>query len=719
MSNKRGLYIILVSVHGLIRGDNLELGRDADTGGQTLYVVELARALAARPDVERVDLVTRQVLDAKVDSCYAQWEEEIAPGAFIVRVPCGPRRYLRKEVLWPYLNSFTDAVLQHVRRVGRVPDWVHSHYADAGYVGARVAGLLRVPLVFTGHSLGRIKRQRLLDSGLKAENIEAQFNLTQRIEAEELALDSASLVVASTRQEVEEQYRLYDNHAMERMHVIPPGTNLDQARPPGSDAVAPPIQHELNRFLNDPKKPVVLAVSRADERKNIATLIQAYGENAALQEAANLVVVAGNRDDISTMDRGARSVLTSLLLKIDFYDLYGKVAYPKHHNTDDVPDLYRLAAASGGVFVNPALTEPFGLTLIEAAARGLPVVATEDGGPRDIIKNCQNGMLIDPLDAKAMGEAILSALSDKDRWQQWSENGIRGARKNYAWESHVNTYVTKMRELIFEKQPAIMFERSQLPVVDRILVTDIDNTLIGNEEGLQELLTRMEKVDVPMGFGIATGRHIESAVDILKEWNVPLPDILITSVGSEIFYGPNLVEDDGWAKHINFRWHRQALQEALATLPGLELQPDVVQRKFKISYNYNSKEAPTVRQINRHLRKLDLHAKVIFSHGKYLDVLPIRASKGLAIRFLSIKWGLPLEWFLVAGDSGNDEEMLTGNTLGVVVANHSKELEKLRGRSRIYFADGEYANGIIDGIDYYDFFGNIRNPEQQEVEGGL
>ena len=57
-TNAEPLYIVLISVHGLIRGSNLELGRDADTGGQTKYVVELAKALAKQPNVGRVDLVT-------------------------------------------------------------------------------------------------------------------------------------------------------------------------------------------------------------------------------------------------------------------------------------------------------------------------------------------------------------------------------------------------------------------------------------------------------------------------------------------------------------------------------------------------------------------------------------------------------------------------------------------------------------------------------------
>ncbi|MFQ5487829.1 MAG: HAD family hydrolase, partial [Gammaproteobacteria bacterium] len=124
MAEQEGLYILLISIHGLIRGHNLELGRDSDTGGQIKYVLELARAVAEDPRVARVDLLTRQVLDPKVDSDYAEPMEEIAPKAFIVRLPCGPRRYLRKEVLWPYLDSFADRALAHIRAVGRVPDRV-------------------------------------------------------------------------------------------------------------------------------------------------------------------------------------------------------------------------------------------------------------------------------------------------------------------------------------------------------------------------------------------------------------------------------------------------------------------------------------------------------------------------------------------------------------------------------------------------------------------
>ncbi len=711
-SREEGLYLLLISIHGLIRGDHLELGRDPDTGGQIQYAVELTKALAADPAVDRVDLLTRQVFDPRVNPDYAEPQEEIADGAFIIRLPCGPRRYLRKELLWPHLDAFIDNALQHARRVGRTPDVIHSHYADSGYVGARLSQLMGVPLIHTGHSLGRVKLERLLASGMAENIIESQYNISQRIEAEEIALGNASLVVASTNQEVEEQYSQYENYHPKRMVVIPPGVDLSRFRPPRRADPEPAYAAEINRFLRYPRKPMILALSRADERKNIATLVRAYGENRQLRDAANLVIVAGNRDDIEFLEKGPKEVLKELLLMIDRYDLYGSTAYPKHHKSTDIPELYRLAAKVRGLFVNPALTEPFGLTLIEAAASGLPLVATEDGGPNDIINHCNNGLLIDPLDADELGAKLLDALGDRERWQRWSKSGLSGVRRYYSWKAHVKKYLRELQRVKrrFHK-PVIRSRKSRLPAVDRILVSDIDNTLIGDREGLEILLQRLQEADGRIGFGIATGRHLNSALKVMKEWDIPKPDLLITSVGSELHYGAGLVEDLGWQRHIDYLWKPEALREALANLPGLKLQAKINQRRFKISYNVTPDSMLTLQEIRTHLRKLDLHARLIYSHQAYLDVLPVRASKGMAVRYLAMRWGVPPDCLLVAGDSGNDEEMLSGNTLGVVVGNYSPELEPLRNRPRIYFAGAGYAHGIVEGMDHYGFLNAACVPE--------
>ena len=266
MSNKQqGLYFLLVSVHGLIRGHDLELGRDADTGGQTLYVVELARALGELDGVERVDLVTRRIVDPAVSDDYAVVEEPLSANSNIIRVDAGPGDYIPKEQLWDHLDNFTDNLTRWLGEQPRMPDVVHSHYADAGYVGVRLANLLGAPLVHTGHSLGRDKRKRLLAKGLDREAIETTYNMNRRINAEEELLANADMVITSTRNEIEAQYGLYDYYNPECMTVIPPGTDLGRFYPPAEDEAFPCLE-KYAPFFRDPDKPMVLALSRPDER---------------------------------------------------------------------------------------------------------------------------------------------------------------------------------------------------------------------------------------------------------------------------------------------------------------------------------------------------------------------------------------------------------------------------------------------------------------------
>src|SRR5690606_9966564 len=111
----------------------------ADTGGQIRYVLELATTLAKHPGVSQVDLFTRRIRDKRVSPDYSQEIEQLAENCRIVRLPCGPSRYLRKERLWPYLDEFIDAITSFTTREGRTPSIIHGHYADAGYVAHAVA----------------------------------------------------------------------------------------------------------------------------------------------------------------------------------------------------------------------------------------------------------------------------------------------------------------------------------------------------------------------------------------------------------------------------------------------------------------------------------------------------------------------------------------------------------------------------------------------------
>lgn len=702
---KKPLFIVLISIHGLIRGHQLELGRDADTGGQTKYVVELANALGERDDVARVILLTRRVVDPQVSPDYAVREERLSDKASIVRLDCGDAHYLPKEMLWDTLETFSDNALAYLKSQDATPDVIHSHYADAGYVGGRLAHQLGVALVHTGHSLGRSKRKQLLASGITREELESTYKISRRIHAEENTLGVAERIITSTQQEIEQQYGLYDFYQPERMRVVPPGTDLTRFFPPDGTEATSAMAAELARFLTQPDKPIILALSRPDPKKNIAALIQAYGDSPALQAAANLVIVAGNRDDLQDMEPVAQAVLTDILLLIDKLDLYGKVAYPKHHQPQDVPDLYRLAARSHGVFVNPALTEPFGLTLIEAAACGLPLVATDDGGPIEIIKNCQNGYLIDPLKRPAMAATILKALSDPTQWQTLSSQGIQGVRQHYSWSAHVEKYLAVIRPLVEKTEPITRLHLVRRSGVFRqqALFASLDLCLLGDPAALAEFLAVMQTHRRSIMFGIATGRSLDDALATLKQHRIPEPDVLISNQGTKIHYAPNLTYDTVWEAHIDHHWNPQAVQKALSQLPGLTLQPKEHQRRFKLSYFIDTQQVQ-VQQVRQALLRHEQAVNVVVSFGQYLDVLPVRASKGLALRWCADQLGFSLEHTLVAGVTGADADMLRGNAMGVVVnSRHQSELSRLSEAEKIYFSQASHAAGILEGMAHYQF----------------
>ena len=426
--------------------------------------------------------------------------------------------------------------------------------------------------------------------GLPMEDIEQRYHMSRRIDAEEDTLTNADLVITSTRNEIEEQYELYNCYTPDKMAVIPPGTDLEMFHPPASVGEDIAFAKTLEMSLQTPDKPMILALSRPDERKNIVGLLEAYGESPRLQELANLVIIAGNRDDIRELSEGPQGVLTELLLVADCYDLYGRVALPKHHSADDVADIYRLAAATGGVFVNPALTEPFGLTLLEAAASGLPLVATENGGPVDIIGNCHNGLLVDPLDKPAIADALLTILENPALWQEFSATGLQNVARYYSWDAHAQAYLRKIltlpqhREHLPKTPPVAKTGRYR----KQAIFTAIDNTLLGDAEGLEQFVKLIREKRKKFLFGIATGRRLDSVLAILKKHRIPMPDILITSLGTEIYYAPQLIADIAWTYHIDHLWMPQALRRIIGGLPGLTPQPKSEQSRFKLSYYYDS-----------------------------------------------------------------------------------------------------------------------------------
>jgi sucrose-phosphate synthase len=701
---------------------NPEIGKDKDTGGQVKYVLELLQSLSENKQIRKIDLFTRKISDKRVASSYAEPVELVNEKARIIRISCGGSAYRKKENLWDHLDEFIDKTIRFIEEEDDYPDVVHGHYADGNYIAQQLSKIYGIPFFATGHSLGRNKKKILLSQDYTEEKLNATFKIDHRIAVEESILRSADYVIASTHHEIESQYRMYDAANDARFVAIAPGFNSSAFYPyyrlsmPSfkisleQEQAVNRVNAEIERFLFNPSKPLIVSIGRADKRKNFETIIQAFGEDKELQTMANLAIFAGVRKDISKMAEEEQEILTNLLLLMDKYDLYGKMAIPKKNDPQqEVPEIYRTAARKNGVFVNATPGENFGLTVLEAAACGLPVIASSKGGPKEIIHHCQNGLVVNVEEPAAISYAIKKVIANHSLWQRYSENGIICTDKTYSWQNHSQLYVSLVEKATAEKNELegvtgdIAYGK-KLSFVKHFLISDIDGTLVDGQKttGLAELKQWINSNDDDLGFGLASGRNLELVKKAIKDYDLPQPDILICSAGSEIFYAPDYEPDKGWESHISYLWKRDEIETLLLSFPKLMLQEKAAQREFKLSYyvqeDFTDEDLNSIYNL---LHENKLRAKLLLTENRFLDILPFRASKGNAIRFLSNKWKTPVEKFITAGNSGNDIDMLKGRVKGIVVANHSPEMVSLRNSKNIYFAQKDLSEGVLEGVSFY------------------
>ena len=679
------MFVCHVALQGCLALKDAAYGITADTGGHIKYLLELAAASAADPQIERIDLVTRGFVDPELGTQYAPGATQREGCIRTVRLDDGEPRYLGKEDLNLRHEQLTAAFLDYLGGLDVLPDLIHAHYADAGLLARRAKEEFGIPYIFVGHSLGAVKRQ--------ASDTEDR-NLDRRIAIEEQALETADAVIASSRDEAEAQYAHYQSIDSGRIRVIPPGcelTRFENAKPTDK------VRQDVLRFLREPDKPMILAIARPVRKKNLISLVEAYAGDPQLRELANLVIVAGCRTRMADLEPECREVCEELIAAVDTHDLYGKIAYPKSHDPKDIPAYYALARESGGVFVNPALNEPFGLTLLEAAAARLPVVATDSGGPNDIIERCGNGLLVCPRDIGEIARACRAIIGDRKKWIRFASAGGEAVAA-YEWAAHREIYHRLIREITGPVGKARHHER--------LLVCDIDNTLLGDRDALKEFLGWQRENADTMALGIATGRSFHSAQAILAAEGVPSPGVIISSVGTQVHWYDRsrrrFVEDRGWKDRVASGWDGDGVRQ-FAERFGLRPQAMLEQRVGKASFFLDDHD-PQI--IERAIRDAGLDVEVVASHARYLDILASGITKHAAVLHVAETLGLTQARVVVAGDSGNDRAMLRACPRPIVVANWSDGLGDDPALSHAFMAKGSHARGILEGVRHYSEAGN-------------
>lgn len=389
--------------------DPLAATGEPDSGGQCVYEARVATHLAA--------------LGHEVRVFVRYWNkrpirENIAPGAVVYRYHMGSRGFLRKEDMGPYLAEFVEQTLTEQSEWLAGADLFHGHYWDGGVAALMASLAFGKPFVFTSHSLGALKRDRLPDPTPDG----ARFRYDLRIRAEQRILRAADAVIALSRNEQAALTGRYGADAG-KIHVVPGGVDTD-AFPVRLD------KKELQRELGFTVDHVLFTVGRLDPRKGFLELIETLprvidglrraGEtvlflipagppNPSPEEAAYLAAMRGRAEELGVME------------SIRWF----------HRLSDEEVRLYYGAA---DLFLCPSPYEPFGLVIVEAFASGTPVVATHRGGPAEIVTPGVDGYLADPADADAYADRILDALlAPETERRLMREAAARTAAERYAW----------------------------------------------------------------------------------------------------------------------------------------------------------------------------------------------------------------------------------------------------------------------------------------------
>ncbi|MEP0854196.1 MULTISPECIES: sucrose-phosphate phosphatase [Cyanophyceae] len=253
---------------------------------------------------------------------------------------------------------------------------------------------------------------------------------------------------------------------------------------------------------------------------------------------------------------------------------------------------------------------------------------------------------------------------------------------------------------------------SDVNVKPFLFVTDLDNTLVGDDDALAELNRHLSKHREECGTKIvyATGRSPVLYQELATERELIEPDVLVLSVGTEIYHNGSDKPDPDWIKRLSQNWDRDRVVATTAHFSDLVPQPQSEQGPFKASYFLSPEAAVEVLpQLEDLLQERGLDVKLVYSSGKDLDILPRCGNKGAATAFLRENFGISPLQTVVCGDSGNDLSMFeSGETRGIIVGNAQPELLKWHQANpsdNRYFAKAYCAGGILEGLKNFGFLG--------------
>jgi sucrose synthase len=492
--------IVLVSSHGWFAQEGV-LGRP-DTGGQVVYVLDQAKTLEIQLQEDaqlagleslhvqpKVIILTRLIPNSDGTLCNQRLEKvHSTHNAWILRVPFREynpnmtQNWISRFEIWPYLETFAiDAEKELLAEFQGRPDLIVGNYTDGNLVAFLLSRRLKVTQCNVAHAL---EKSKYLFSNLYWQDLEDKYHFSLQFTADLIAMNAANFVISSTYQEIVGtpdsvgQYESYQCFTMPdlyhvvngielfspKFNVVPPGVNENSFFPYSRKQER--VESDRQRLeellftkddptqvfgqLDEPNKRPLFSMARLDRIKNLTGLAECFGQSQELQERCNLIFVAGKLRVEESGDNEERDEIIKLYDAIEKYNLHGKIRWlGVRLSKADSGEVYRVIADRKGIFVQPALFEAFGLTILEAMVSGLPTFGTQFGGPLEIIQDKVNGFYINPTNLQETANKILNfetkCQQNPNYWNEISQAGIDRVYSTYTWKIHVNKLLTLAR----------------------------------------------------------------------------------------------------------------------------------------------------------------------------------------------------------------------------------------------------------------------------------
>lgn len=394
------LRIAMLSVHSCPVGN---LGAK-DTGGMSIYVRELARELGKQGHL--VDIYTR-VHDPGDPQII-----NLGQNARLIHLTAGEVEEINKLAVYPYLPEFTCNLENFKKHNSLHYDLIFSHYWLSGLVGKYLQQLWNVPHIMMFHTLGAVKNAIGIGEGEPELRIETERDLTR---------DCHHIIAPANREK--ENLILHYGALPEKIGVVPCGVNLEQFKPMGKE-----IARQQLGFGDDK---ILLFIGRIEPLKGIEQLLRAmpYLQNI---QGLRVEIIGGDEHSHHEIEQ-----LRKLSRDLHIQDSVTFQGLIKHER---LPYFYSAADAC----VLPSYYESFGLVALESLACGTPVVATDVGDLKSIIRQGETGYVVIDNAPHRLAEKIALLLS-RPSPDAKSALSIRASVSRFSWQNITEAIVGEFR----------------------------------------------------------------------------------------------------------------------------------------------------------------------------------------------------------------------------------------------------------------------------------